>query len=214
MSIIKNYISIISIPLLETLYMTFVSTLIAIIIGFPLGYYLYKRKINYIYKFFDYSVNILRSFPFIILMVILFPLSRLIVGTTIGTTASIVPLAIAAIPFIARIVQNELSTIDHKLVLAIQTMGASELQLITKVLIPETLPSLINGLTLTIINLIGLTAMAGAIGGGGLGDLAIRYGYHRFETDILILSVIIIILFVQIIQYIGSKIEKSILSKR
>lgn len=158
-------------------------------------------------------INVLRSFPFIILMILLFPLSRLIVGSTIGTKATIVPLSIAAAPFVARIIESALKEVDRGVVEASLSMGATIPQIVFKVLIPESMPSLVMGITLTIINLIGYSAMAGAIGGGGLGDLAIRYGLYRFQTDIMIVSVTIIIVLVQGIQLIGNKIAVSINKK-
>ena len=156
----------------------------------------------------------LRSFPFIILMILLFPLSRVLIGTSIGTSAAILPLSIAAAPFVARIIETALKEVDTGVVQAARSMGSTNMQIISKVLLPEALPSLVSGITLTIINLIGYSAMAGAIGGGGLGDLAIRYGYQRFRTDIMIASVIIILLFVEIIQFTGSKISSALQKSR
>src|SRR5699024_8883633 len=155
-------------------------------------------------------INILRSIPFIILMILVFPLSKLIVHKTTGTTATIVPLSIAAAPFVARIIESALKEVDQGIVEASLSMGATVPQIIFKVLIPEAMPSLVMGITLTIINLIGFSAMAGAIGGGGLGNLAIRYGLYRFEKDIMFVSVGIIILLVQVIQLLGNKLAKSI----
>ena len=159
-------------------------------------------------------VNVLRSFPFMILMILLFPLSRKIVGTSIGTTATIVPLSIAAAPFVARIIETALKEVDPGVVQAARAMGSTNMQIIWKVLLPEAMPSLVSGITLTIINLIGYSAMAGAIGGGGLGDLAIRYGYQRFRTDIMAVSVIVILVLVEVIQVIGTKISSKLLAKR
>ena len=156
----------------------------------------------------------LRSFPFIILMIILFPLSRIIVGTSIGTTATIVPLSIAAAPFVARVIETSLKEVDPGVIQAAMAMGSTNFQIITKVLIPEAMPSLVAGITLTIINLIGYSAMAGAIGGGGLGDLAIRYGYQRFRTDIMVVSVVIILILVELIQVVGTKISTKLMEKR
>ncbi len=165
---------------------------------------------EYVYRVLDGVVNVLRSFPFIILMIVLFPLSRLVVGTTIGTTASIVPLAIAAAPFVARVVESALKEVDHGLVEAAVSMGSSPKEIIFKVLVPEALPSLVLGQTLTVINIIGYSAMAGAIGGGGLGDLAVRYGFHRFQTDVLIAAVIVIIVMVQMIQGAGNALARRV----
>jgi len=190
--------------------MVLFSALFSLVIGFPIGILLVitkegniweKRKINQILEFI---INTLRSFPFIILMICLFPLSRVIVGTTIGVNAAIVPLSISAAPFVARIVEGALNEIDKGLIEASSSMGANNLTLIFKVMIPETLPHLIHGITVTIISLIGYSAMAGTIGAGGLGDLAIRFGYQRFKVDIMIYAVIVIIILVQLIQSLGN----------
>jgi D-methionine transport system permease protein len=147
-------------------------------------------------------------------MILLFPLSRIIVGTSIGTTATIVPLSIAAAPFVARIIETALKEVDPGVVQAARTMGSTNTQIILKVLLPEAMPSLAAGITLTIINLIGYSAMAGAIGGGGLGDLAIRYGYQRFRTDVMIASVVVILLLVEVIQILGTRWSSRLLAKR
>ena len=195
---------------LETLYMVLFSTIFSLIIGFPIGILLVitkdgniweKSKLNQILEFI---INTLRSFPFIILMICLFPLSRIIVGTTIGVNAAIVPLSISAAPFVARIVEGALNEIDKGLIEASSSMGANNLTIIFKFMIPETLPHLIHGITVTIISLIGYSAMAGTIGAGGLGDLAIRFGYQRFKVDIMIYAVIVIIILVQLIQSLGN----------
>ncbi len=199
--------------LLETIYMVSLSTLFSLIIGFPLGVLLVITEKGNIWErpllnqLLNGIINILRSFPFIILMILVFPISRLIVGQTIGTTATIVPLSIAAAPFVARIMESSLKEVDKGIIEFSLSMGASIPEIIFKVLIPEALPSLILGITMTIINLIGYSAMAGAIGGGGLGNLAIRYGLYRFETDIMIASVFVIILLVQGIQFIGNRLS-------
>ena len=159
-------------------------------------------------------VNALRSFPFMILMILLFPLSRLIIGTSIGTAATIVPLSIAAAPFVARIIETALKEVDPGVVQAARAMGSTNSQIILKVLLPEALPSLVSGVTLTIINLIGYSAMSGAIGGGGLGDLAIRYGYQRNQPMVMIPAVIIILIMVEVIQLIGSRISARLMAKR
>lgn len=195
---------------LETLYMVFFSTLFSLILGFPIGILLVVTREGNIFEMKKFNsilqviINMLRSFPFIILMIILFPLSRLVVGTTIGATAAIVPLSIAAAPFVARIVEGALLEIDPGLIEASQSMGANNWMIIFKVMIPECFGSLIHGITVTIISLIGYSAMAGTIGAGGLGDLAIRFGYLRFKLDIMIYAIIIIIVLVQIIQSIGN----------
>lgn len=200
----------------ETIYMVSISTIFALLLGFPLGVLLVITEKDGIWEkqllnsVLSTVVNISRSFPFIILMILVFPVSRIIVGTTIGTTATIVPLAIAAAPFVARIIESSLKEVDKGIVEAVSAMGASTFQVIFKVLIPEAMPSLVLGITLTIINLIGYSAMAGAIGGGGLGDLAIRYGLYRFKTDIMISAVIVIIILVQGVQTIGNKIAARI----
>ena len=176
----------------ETVVMVFFSTLFAILLGFPLGIFLFVTSPRGIapkiipYQLISRIVNVLRSFPFVILMIVLFPLSRVVLGTAIGTEATIIPLSIAAAPFIARLTETALNEVDKGVIQAAVAMGASKRQVVRKVLIPEALPSIISGVTLTIITLIGYSAMAGAIGGGGLGDLAIRYGYQRFRTDVMI----------------------------
>ncbi|MDR1903024.1 MAG: ABC transporter permease [Treponema sp.] len=204
----------------ETLYMTFMSAIFAIIMGFPLGAFLYytspaglgPRRL--LYNILSRIVNLFRSLPFIILMILLIPISRLIIKTSIGPTAVIIPLSIAAAPFVARIVESSLSEVDDGVLIAARSMGSGNFQIIRKVLIPEALPSLISGLALTIINLIGYSAMAGAIGGGGLGDLAIRYGYYRFRMDVTIASVIVILILVEAVQISGTAISRNLLSKR
>lgn len=213
---LADLISLLATPTWETLYMVFFSTFFATAIGFPLGVVLTVTEKGGIlekesvYRVLDGIVNICRSFPFIILMIVLFPLSRLVVGTTIGTTASIVPLSIAAAPFVARVVESALREVDGGLVEAAVSMGAHPVAIIFKVLIPEALPSLVLGETLTVINIIGYSAMAGAIGGGGLGDLAVRYGFHRFQTDVLIAAVIVIIVMVQAIQGAGNALARRV----
>ena len=191
---------------LETLYMVFFSTLFSLIMGFPIGILLVitkegnileKPRLN---KILEMIINTLRSFPFIILMICLFPLSRIIVGST----AAIVPLSISAAPFVARMIEGALNEVDRGLIEASSSMGASNSTIILKVMIPETMPHIIHGITVTVISLIGFSAMAGTIGAGGLGDLAIRFGYQRFKTDIMIYSVIVIILLVQVLQSFGN----------
>ena len=205
----------------QTCLMVLLSTVFSLILGFPLGVLLCvsdpvsgikPRKV--LFQILTRIVNALRSFPFIILMILLFPLSRLIVGKTIGTAATVVPLSMAAAPFVARIIETSLKEVDFGVIQAAKAMGSSTMQIILKVLIPEALPSLVDGITLTIINLIGYSAMAGAIGGGGLGDLAIRYGYQRFRPEIMAIAVIVILIMVELIQFIGSKISGRIASKR
>jgi D-methionine transport system permease protein len=205
--------------LLESLYMVFFSTIFSLLLGFPLGILLVITEKGSIWEkpllnnILNSIINILRSFPFLILMILLFPLSSLIIGKSIGTTATIVPLSIAAAPFVARVMESSLKEVDKGVVELSLSMGARTSQIISKVLIPEALPSIVLGITLTIINLIGYSAMAGAIGGGGLGDLAIRYGLYRFQTDVMIVSVIIIIILVQSVQFIGNTLAAKINKK-
>ncbi|MDR0717996.1 MAG: ABC transporter permease [Treponema sp.] len=204
----------------ETLYMTFVSTILACVMGFPLGAYLYNaspaglKPRPLIYNALSRVVNILRSLPFIILMILLIPVSRLIIGTSIGPTAVIIPLSIAAAPFVARISESALGEVDAGVITAAKAMGSTNMQIMLKVFIPEAMPALVSGLALTIINLIGYSAMAGAIGGGGLGALAINYGYYRFKMEVTIAAVIIILVIVELVQFAGTAISRGLLSKR
>lgn len=207
----------------QTLIMVFFSSVFSTILGLPIGIALFitrpesdggivpNRWVNVV---LGKIVNVLRSFPFIILMILLIPLSRFVVGSGIGTAATIIPLSIAAAPFVARVVESSLSEIDSGVIQAGRAMGSTNAQIIFKIMLFEALPGLINGFTLTVINLIGYSAMAGALGGGGLGDLAIRYGYQRFQTDIMIMSIVVIILLVEIVQMLGNKIAMRISSKR
>lgn len=197
---------------LETLYMVAVSAVLAALFGLPLGLllvitgpkgFLPNRKLNQV---LGSVVNAGRSLPFIILLVAIIPLTRLIVGTTIGSTAALVPLTLSAIPFYARVAETSLLEVDRGLVEAAESMGCTYWQIIYKVLIPEALPSLVLGLTIMVISLIGYSAMAGVVGGGGLGDLAIRYGYQRFDTRIMLITVVLLIVLVQIVQWIGDAI--------
>ena len=194
----------------QTFYMVGVSMAISTLLGIPLGVgvvvteednILENKYINFI---LSSIINIVRSIPFIVLMVALIPFTRILVGTSIGTTAAVVPLTIAAIPFIGRIVESSLKEVDQGVIEAAQSMGATSWEIITKVLLPEALPSLILGLTITAITLIGFSAIAGAIGAGGLGDIAVRYGYHRFETVIMVKTVILLIILVQSVQTFGN----------
>ena len=199
---------------LQTIYMVVIASLIATLIGLPTGVLLYitRRKNIYdkpwLHKTLGAIVNVTRSIPFIILMIAVIPLTRFLVGTSIGTNAAIVPLALAAMPFIARIVENALVEINAGLIEAATAMGATPLQIIRKVLLPEARPNIINGLTLTIVSLIGYSAMAGAVGGGGLGDLAIRYGYQRFDILVMIVTIVIMIVLVQTVQFGGELLVK------
>ncbi|MDR0551257.1 MAG: ABC transporter permease [Spirochaetaceae bacterium] len=204
----------------QTLYMTVVSTFFACLLGLPLGIWLYnaspaglnRRILSY--NALSRVVNLFRSFPFIILMIILMPLSRILIKTSIGPTAVIIPLSIAAAPFVARIVEAALAEVDSGVILAARAMGSSNAQIILRVLLPEALPALVAGLALTMINLIGYSAMAGAIGGEGLGDLAIRYGYYRFRTDVTIGAVIVILLLVELVQAAGNFASRRLLAGR
>ncbi|ARR02548.1 MULTISPECIES: methionine ABC transporter permease [Campylobacter] len=199
---------------LDTLYMTFVSTFLAFIIGLGLAIILVITGKNglkpnkAIYNALDIIVNTLRSFPFIILIIVLFPFTKFIVGTSIGTTAAIVPLTIGSAPFIARLIENAMNEVDHGIIEAALSYGATKTQIIFKVIFIEALPSIINAITLTLIVVIGFTAMAGAVGGGGLGDVAMRYGFQRFRPDIMAYTVIILIAMVQIIQSSGNFLYK------
>ena len=190
----------------ETVYMVVVSMIIATIIGVPLGVLLHTTSKGQILESLAVNrivgaiVNAVRSIPFIILMVAIIPLTRLIAGTSIGTTAACVPLTIVAIPFLSRLVETSIRDVDFGLVEAAESMGATPFQIIRKVLIPEALPTIINNITVLIVNLIGASAMAGAIGGGGLGDIAIRYGYQRFRPDVMLATIIILIVVVNVIQ--------------
>lgn len=200
----------------ETGYMVVASTVLASLIGIPLGIILTVTRNGHILpnavinSLLGVIVNATRSTPFIILMVAIIPLTRMLVGSSIGTTAAIVPLTISAAPFIARVIESSLLEIDHGVIEAAQSMGASPMQIIYKVLLPEALHSIVLGITLAVIALIGYSAMAGVLGGGGLGDLAIRYGYQRFQPDVMIVTVVILILLVQLIQFIGDTLSKKL----
>lgn len=200
----------------ETGYMVVASAVLASLIGIPLGIILTVTRKGHILpnaavnSVLGVIVNATRSTPFIILMVAIIPLTRMLVGSSIGTTAAIVPLTISAAPFIARVIESSLLEIDPGVIEAAQSMGASPLQIISKVLLPESLHSIVLGITLAVIALIGYSAMAGVLGGGGLGDLAIRYGYQRFQPDVMIVTVVILILLVQVIQYLGDTISKKL----
>ena len=195
----------------ETLLMVIVSTLFGYLFGLPLGVALYINDKDGIkpnktlYRILDIIVNIGRSIPFLILLILIIPFTRLIVGKSYGTAATIVPLTISAIPFIGRMVESSLKEVDKGVIEAAQSMGATTFQIITKVLLVEARPSLINGLTICLGTIVGYSAMAGVVGGGGLGDIAIRYGYYRYQTDIMIITVAIIVILVQLFQRLGSK---------
>lgn len=198
----------------ETVYMVIVSMIVATIIGVPLGVLLHTTSKGQILespavnRVVGAIVNAVRSIPFIILLVAIIPFTRLLVGTAIGTTAAMVPLVIAAIPFIGRQVETSLKEVPFGLVEAAQSMGATPAQIIWKVLLPESMSSIVAQLTTVIISLVGESAMAGAVGGGGLGDLAIRYGYQRFRPEIMLATVIILIVLVQLVQFVGNTLAK------
>lgn len=193
----------------ETLYMVLLSGLIAVMIGLPLGIILFTTRKGgmleniYYNKVLSSIVNVLRAIPFIILLIALIPFTRLIIGTSIGTQAAIIPLSIAAIPFMARIVEAALSEVGASLVETGVAMGASPFQIIKKIMIPEAFPLIIRGITTLLINLVAYSAMAGAIGGGGLGSVAINYGYQRFDLSIMLGTIIVLVAIVYAIQYIG-----------
>jgi D-methionine transport system permease protein len=196
---------------LQTLYMVAVSTVIGTLMGLPLGVFLATSQRGemlskpFLNKVLGLIVNATRSVPFIILVVAIIPFTRAIAGTSIGTTAAIVPLTLAAVPFIARLVENAIREVDSGLIEAARAMGATPLQIIRKVLIPEALPAITLGLTLAVVSLIGYSAMVGAVGGEGLGDLGIRYGYQRFMPSVMAAVVIILIVLVQLVQSIGER---------
>ncbi|GAA7903813.1 ABC transporter permease [Helicobacter pylori] len=198
---------------LETLYMVFVASFLAVIFGLPLGVLLLVSKKGHLlnkpllHKILDTSINMTRSFPFIILIILLLPLSRFLIGTSIGSSASIIPLAISAIPFVAKLFENSLMEVEHGKIETTLSLGASHLEVI-KMMLLESLPSLVNNITITLISLIGYSAMAGALGAGGLGDLAIRIGYQSYRGDVLFYAVVVIIVLVQIIQSTGDYVVK------
>lgn len=197
----------------DTLYMTIVSTLFGYVIGLPWGIALTVtgkdglRPNNIIYRILDVITNIMRSIPFLILLILVLPLTMVIVGKTYGSTATIVPLVISASPLIARMVESSLNEVDKGVIEAAQSMGANNLLIVWKVLLGEARVSLISGATITIGTILGYSAMAGTVGGGGLGDIAIRYGYYRYQANILIVTVILLIALVQIFQFIGTVIS-------
>ncbi|MFC4713207.1 methionine ABC transporter permease [Planococcus dechangensis] len=200
----------------ETLYMTGASFVFSLVIGLPLGILLVVTRKGHllenevVFNILNIVINIFRSIPFIILMVAIIPLTRLIVGTSIGTAAAIVPLVFYAGPYIARLIENSLLEVDKGVIEAAQAMGASPGQIIFRFLIPEALSSLVLALTIAIVGLIGASAMAGAIGGGGLGDLAITYGYQRFDTMVMFLTVAILVVLVQGVQSLGNLMSRRV----
>ncbi len=197
---------------LETIYMTLVSTAIAYVLGIPLGVLVYgteqkgifpNKGINVVLGFI---INSIRSVPFLILLVFILPLTRFVVGTTIGSNATIVPLVVAATPFIARMVESSLREVDEGVIEAAKAMGCSKLQIVTKVLLPEAKPSLLSGMTIAVATILGYSAMAGFVGGGGLGAIAINYGYYRYQGGMMTVTVVLLIVIVQIFQELGNRI--------
>ena len=197
----------------DTLYMTFGSVLIGYILGLPLGILLYVtgekglKPNKIVYNVLGFVCNIIRSIPFLILLILLIPFTRLIVGKSYGSTATIVPLVICAAPYIARVVESSLAEVDAGVIEAARAMGATNFQIVTKVLLVEAKTSLMTGFTITTGLLLGYSAMSGTVGGGGLGDIAVRYGYYRWQTDIMLITVVLLIVIFQIIQYLGTNIS-------
>ncbi|EJH55717.1 binding--dependent transport system inner membrane component family protein [Vibrio cholerae HC-46B1] len=200
----------------QTLYMVAIAGLVGFALGIPLGVILHTTKKDGLLENLPLNralgavVNIGRSVPFLVLMVAIIPVTKLIVGTFIGTTAAIVPLTIGAIPFVARLIESALLEVPTGLVEAAQSMGATPLQIIRKVLLPEALPTILNSVTITLVTLVSYSAMAGTVGGGGLGDVAIRYGFHRYDITIMAVTVVMLIVLVQIIQSIGDALVRRV----
>ena len=204
----------------ETVYMTLLSTLMGYIIGLPMGVLLAVsdkdglKPNRVLYRILDVIANIVRSIPFLILLILLIPFTRLVVGKSYGSTATVVPLVIAAGPFIARMVESSLKEVDEGVIEAASSMGAGNFLIIMKVLLVEARTSLINGATIAVGTILGYSAMAGTIGGGGLGDIAIRYGYHRYQADIMIVTVVLLIILVQIFQMVGTTLANRLDKRR
>ena len=204
----------------DTLYMTLASTLFGYIIGLPMGIVLTVtdkdgiRPNAAVYKVLDVISNLLRSIPFIILLIVLIPFTRFVVGRSYGSTATIVPLTIAAAPYIARMVESSLKEVDAGVIEAARSMGASDFQIVTKVMLVEARTSLIVGATISLGTILGYSAMAGTVGGGGLGDIAIRYGYTRWQTDIMVVTVVLLVILFQIFQTIGMKIANRMVRRK
>ncbi len=195
----------------ETVYVTVLATAFALLLGLPIGVLLVVGEKNgvmplpsWVMKTLNVIVNLLRSVPFLILMILVIPLTRAIVGTSVGTVASIVPLVIASFPFVARLVESSLREVNPNIIEAAQSMGASPLQIITRVMIPESVPSLLSNITIGITTILGYSAMSGIIGGGGLGKIAINYGYYRYKYVVMVVAVILLIVLVQIFQSVGT----------
>ena len=209
LEILKNEIPV---AIWETFYVTVLSTFFAVVIGLPLGVLLVVGEKNgvlplprWLMTVLNVLINLLRSVPFLILMIMVIPLSRLIVGTSIGTVATIVPLVVAAFPFVARLVETSLRELNPNIIEAAQSMGASPFQIIVKVMIPESVPSLLSNLTTALTTVLGYSAMSGAIGGGGLGKIAIDYGYYRFKYLVMLIAVILLVVLVQFFQSVGTR---------
>lgn len=211
-----DHLGLISHATVQTLEMVFISCFFALLLGLPLGVFLFITRHAQLFQkpvvhgLLGFVVNVLRSIPFIILLVAITPFTRLIVGTSIGTTAAMVPLAVSAIPFLARLIESALKEVPSGLIEAALAMGATTKQIVLKVLIPEARAAITRGVTLTLITLVGYSAMAGAIGGGGLGNVAIMYGYERFEIGIMIETVVILVLMVECFQWIGDGVAKKL----
>lgn len=198
----------------ETVYVTVLATVLAAVIGLPLGVLLVVGDENgvrslpkFLMRLLNFVINILRSIPFLILMIMAFPLSRLIIGTTVGTVASIVPLVVASFPFVARLVEGSLREVNPNIIEAAQSMGATPFQIVWKVMLPESVPSLISNFTIAITTILGYSAMSGIIGGGGLGQIAINYGYYRYRYLIMLIAVVLLIIIVQVFQTVGTKLS-------
>ena len=204
----------------ETVYMTLLSTLMGYVIGLPMGVLLTVsdkdglKPNRVLYRILDVIANIVRSIPFLILLILLIPFTRLVVGKSYGSTATVVPLVIAAGPFIARMVESSLKEVDEGVIEAARSMGAGNFRILMKVLLVEARTSLINGATIAVGTILGYSAMAGTIGGGGLGDIAIRYGYHRYQADIMIVTVVLLIILVQIFQMVGTTLANRLDKRR
>lgn len=217
---IQLALALIPLELGNTCFMVFCSSIVAIAIGLPLGALLtiteggHLKENRFLYHLTSSVVNVGRSIPFVILMIALIPITRWLAGTSLGTTAAIVPLSVAAIPFFARIAESGFKTVDKSLIEAAIVMGSTPWQVIVKILLPEALPTLILGATTTLINLVGYSAMAGTMGGGGLGKVAIQYGYQRFNPFIIAATVIVLVILVQLIQWVGNACARKINSKR
>lgn len=198
----------------DSIYMTLVATILAYVIGLPLGIILVVtdkdgiKPVVWLNRILGVIINILRSVPFLILLITIMPFTRWVVGTSIGTNATIVPLVVAAAPFVARVVESSLKEIDGGVIEAAQSMGTSTFQIVYKVLLPESLPSLIVGGALAVTTILSYSALAGFVGGGGLGDIAIRYGYNRYQTDIMLITVALLVVIVQVLQEVGMKLAK------